>query len=62
MSNPPLTLEDRRNASVLFPDLIPDNTLEGVSCGHIEPRRPGRPTRAWLRRQGMDSDIADETS
>eukprot|EP00973_Karenia_brevis_P022779 3134579-Karenia_brevis.AAC.1 len=28
----------------------------------MEPVRPGRPTRAWLRKQGMDSDIADETS
>eukprot|EP00973_Karenia_brevis_P052649 7314095-Karenia_brevis.AAC.1 len=54
--------EDRANASVLFPDLTPDNTLEGVSRGHMTASRPGRPTRTWLRRQGMDSDIASETS
>eukprot|EP00973_Karenia_brevis_P072218 10033130-Karenia_brevis.AAC.1 len=28
----------------------------------MEARRPNRPTRAWLRKQGMESDIADETS
>eukprot|EP00973_Karenia_brevis_P030596 4219465-Karenia_brevis.AAC.1 len=54
--------EDRKNASVLFPDLIPDNMLEGVSRGYEVARRPGRPARTWLRRQGMGSDIESETS
>eukprot|EP00973_Karenia_brevis_P071427 9921763-Karenia_brevis.AAC.1 len=28
----------------------------------MEARRPNRPTRAWLRKQGMGSDMAGETS
>eukprot|EP00973_Karenia_brevis_P081967 11363934-Karenia_brevis.AAC.1 len=53
--------EDRQNASKLFPNLPPDNTLQGVSKGRMTATRPVRPTTMWLRRHNKDSDIASET-